>query len=184
MLIARSSSEAHLYMDLHACECGSFDFDRQHRLELRGDDLVAVYEGVCRQCGRSRHFEFRMAEEIPPPAPAFGGPEPSRIIDPGEYVAVAYRVSRAASLELLNRPESEHHKYRAAMAYALAAFEEVLKFVPPDQDAIPADAFTSEAGKTRYRNGPGKFRRTLIEMDIDSARQVLADIDKTIPPRD
>ncbi|MEU9032572.1 hypothetical protein AB0D46_34710 [Streptomyces sp. NPDC048383] len=70
------------------------------------------------------------------------------------------------------------------MAYALAAFEEVLKFVAPGQDTIPADAFTSEAGKTRYRNGPGKFRRNLIEMDIDSTRQVLADIDKTIPPRD
>ncbi|MFD9453332.1 hypothetical protein ACFWBC_09620 [Streptomyces sp. NPDC059985] len=145
---------------------------------------MAVYEGVCRQCGRARHFEFQMAEEIPPPAPAFGGPEPSRIIDPGEYAEVGYRVSRAACLELLNRPDSEHHKYRAALAYALAAFEEVLKLVPPGQEAIPADAFTSEAGKTRYRNGPGKFRRDLIEMDIDSTRQVLADIDKTIPPRD
>ncbi|MFD6877216.1 MULTISPECIES: hypothetical protein [unclassified Streptomyces] len=171
-------------MDLHACECGSFNFDRQHRLELRGDDLVAVYEGVCRQCGRARHFEFQMAEEIPPPAPAFGGPEPSRIIDPGEFADVGYRMSGSAGLELLNRPKSEHHKYRAAMAYALAAFEEVLKFVPPGQDAIPADAFTSEAGKTRYRNGPGKFRRDLIQMHIDSTRRVLANIDKTIPPRD
>ncbi|MDX2393767.1 hypothetical protein NJL88_27635 [Streptomyces sp. DK15] len=171
-------------MDLHACECGSFDFDRQHRLELRGNDFVAVYEGVCRRCGLIRHFEFRMAEEIPPPAPAFGDPEPSRIIDPGEFADVGYRMSGSAGLELLNRPKSEHHKYRAAMAYALAAFEEVFKFVPPDQDAIPADAFTSEAGKTRYRNRPGKFRRTLIQMHIDSARRVLANIDMTVPPRD
>ncbi|MFF3016549.1 hypothetical protein [Streptomyces sp. NPDC057939] len=171
-------------MDLHACECGSFDFDRQHRLELRGDDLAAVYEGICRRCGVSRHFEFRMAEEVPPPAPAFGGPEPSRIIDPGEFVDVGYRFSGSAGMEMLNRPESEHHKHRAAMAYALAAFEEVLKFVPSGQDAIPADAFTSEAGKARYRNEPVKFRRDLIQMHIDSARRVLANIDKTIPPRD
>ncbi|MFD5885842.1 hypothetical protein ACFWHQ_07655 [Streptomyces sp. NPDC060334] len=171
-------------MDLYACECGSSDFDRRHRLELRGDDLVAVYEGVCRQCGRSRRLEFRMAEETPPPAPAFGGAEPSRIIDPGEFADVGYRVSRSAGLELLNRPKSEHHRYRAAMAYALAAFEEVLKFVPPGQDAIPADAFTSEAGRARYRKGPGAFDRDLIEMDIDSTRRVLANIDKSIPPRD
>ncbi|KOU67416.1 hypothetical protein ADK55_03490, partial [Streptomyces sp. WM4235] len=81
-------------------------------------------------------------------------------------------------------PKSEHHRYRAAMAYALAAFEEVLKFVPPGQDAIPADAFTSEVGRARYRKGPGKFRRNLIQMTIDSTRRVLANIDKSIPPSD
>lgn len=188
MLSARSSSEAHLYMDLHACECGSSGFDRQHRLEMRGDDLVAVYGGACRQCGRVRHFEFQMAEEIPPPAPAFGGPEPSRIIDPGEFAEVAYRMSRSTGLELLNTPASEHHKYRAAMAYALAAFEEVLKFIPPGEDTIPAGAFTSEAGKARYRKEPRSFERTLLQMDIDLTRKVLADIDKaarraTDPPR-
>uniref|UniRef100_A0AAU2JR85 HEPN domain-containing protein n=1 Tax=Streptomyces sp. NBC_00049 TaxID=2903617 RepID=A0AAU2JR85_9ACTN len=165
-------------MDLHACECGSSGFDRQHRLEMRGDDLVAVYEGACRQCGRVRHFEFQMAEEIPPPAPVFGGAEPSRIIDPGEFVQVAYRISRSAGLQLLNTPASEHHKYRAAMAYALAAFEEVLKFIPPGQDAIPEDAFTSEVGKARYRKGPRSFERELIQADIDLARQVLGNIDK------
>ncbi|MCX5078445.1 hypothetical protein OG321_39055 [Streptomyces sp. NBC_00424] len=110
--------------------------------------------------------------------------EPSRIIDPGEFADVGYQVSRSAGLELLNRPKSEHHRYRAATAYALAAFEEVLKFVPPGQDAIPADAFTSEAGRARYRKGPGKFRRNFIQMTIDSTRRVLANIDKSIPPSD
>ncbi|MFE7934946.1 hypothetical protein ACFU6S_40745 [Streptomyces sp. NPDC057456] len=182
MLRARSSLEAHLYMDLHPCECGSSDFVRRHRLEQRGDGIVAVYEGPCSQCGRNRNFAFLMADEIPPPPPAFGGPEPSEIIDPGEFSGVGHDVSARAGLQMLNSPESEHHKYRGAMAYALAASEEVLKFIPPGQDAVPASAFTSEAGRARYEQDPGKFDRDILEMDIDLTRKILADIDEVSPP--
>ncbi|MDX2679458.1 hypothetical protein [Streptomyces soliscabiei] len=182
MLTARSSSEAHLYMDLHACECGSGDFERRHRLEQHGDDLVAVYEGDCRQCGTTRRFTFRMAEETPPPPPAFGGAEPSKIIDPGEFADVAFRISESAGVELLNTPESEHHKLRNAVAYAVAAFEEIPKFIPPGEDAVPAAAFTSEAGKARYAREPRKFERKILEMNIKRARAVLAGIDEVSAP--
>jgi hypothetical protein len=182
MLTARSSSEAHLYMDLHACECGSGDFERRHRLEQHGDDILAVYEGVCRQCGTTRRFTFRMAEETPPPPPAFGGPEPSKIIDPGEFADVAFRISESAGVELLNTPESEHHKLRNAVAYAVAAFEEIPKFIPPGEDAVPATAFTSEAGRARYEREPRKFERKILEMNIKRARAVLAGIDEVSAP--
>ncbi|MEU9998521.1 hypothetical protein [Streptomyces sp. NPDC050848] len=182
MLPARSSFEAHLYMDLHPCACGSGDFDRQHRLEQRGDDFVAVYEGACRQCGTTRRFEFRMAEEVPPPPPAFGGAQPSQIIDPGEFEEVAFRISESAGLQLLNSPKSEHYKLRDAVAYTVAAFEEMLKFLPPGEDSIPAAAFTSEVGKARYRRDPGNFDRDILEMNVRDARKVLANIDKAGRP--
>ncbi|MFH9550676.1 hypothetical protein [Streptomyces sp. NPDC017435] len=182
MLRARSSLEAHLYMDLHPCECGSSDFDRRHRLEQRGDDIVAVYEGACRACGRNRNFTFLMADEIPPPPPAFGGPAPSEIIDPGEFAAVAADVSGRAGLELLNSPESEHHRQRGAMAYAVAAIEEIQKFIPAGQDAVPESAFTSEAGRVRYQKDPGKFRRDILEIELRLTRQIVADIDAVSPP--
>ncbi|MGW0841213.1 hypothetical protein ACWD26_13760 [Streptomyces sp. NPDC002787] len=178
MLTARSSAEAHLYMDLHRCECGSGDFDRQHRLELRGDALVAVYEGACAQCGRIRRFEFRMTEEIPPPPPAFGGAEASRIIDPGEFEEVAGRLAESTGIQLLNTPESEHHKLRGAVACTVAAYEEMLKFLPPGEDAIPASAFTSEVGKERYRCDPGNFTREILELNVRVARDVLDGIDE------
>ncbi|GGV05348.1 hypothetical protein GCM10010260_48130 [Streptomyces filipinensis] len=184
MLTARSSSEAHLYMDLHPCACGSGDFERRHRLEQHGNDLVAVYEGVCRKCGENRRFVFRMAEEIPPPPPAFGGPEPSQIIDPGEFAEVAFRISESAGVRLLNTPESEHHKLRGAVAYSVAAFEEILKFIPPGQDAVPAEAFTSERGRACYQRDPGKFARDLLEMNVTDAQAVLDDIDEVSLPRD
>ncbi|WP_031172518.1 hypothetical protein [Streptomyces durhamensis] len=182
MLPARSSSEAHLYMDLHPCECGSVDFERGHRLEQLGNDIVAVYEGVCRQCGRIRRFTFLMAEDIPPPPPAFGGPEPSQIIDPGEFLDVAFRIAETTGVRLLNAPDSEQHTYRGAVAYALAAYEEVLKFIPPGQNAVPASAFTSEVGRTRYQSEPGNFRRDVLELSVKNARAVLADIDKAGRP--
>ncbi|MFE7808806.1 hypothetical protein ACFU51_29875 [Streptomyces sp. NPDC057430] len=165
-------------MDLHPCACGSGDFDRQHRLEQHGDDMVAVYEGACRRCGTTRRFAFRMAEEIPPPPPAFGGSEPSQIIDPGEFLNVAFRISESAGLQLLNSPESEHHKMRDSVAYSIAAYEEVLKFIPPGADAVPSSAFTSEAGLARYRQDPGKFARRLIDIYLKNARAILADIDE------
>ncbi|MDT9688413.1 hypothetical protein Q5762_08590 [Streptomyces sp. P9(2023)] len=182
MLTARSSFEAHLYMDLHPCECGSGDFDRQHRLEQRGDDIVAVYEGACRQCGTARRFAFRMAGEIPPPPPAFGGSQPSEIIDPGEFAEVAFRISESAGLQLLRTPKSERYKLRDAVAYTVAAFEEMLKFLPPGEDAIPASAFTSEVGKARYRREPRKYSRDILEMNVRQARAVLADIDRAGRP--
>ncbi|SHI12738.1 hypothetical protein [Streptomyces sp. 3214.6] len=182
MLTARSAFEAHLYMDLHPCECGSGDFERQHRLEQHGDDIVAVYEGACRQCGTTRRFTFRMAEEIPPPPPAFGGSEPSQIIDPGEFAEIAFRISESAGVKLLNTPESEHYQLRDAVAYAVAAFEEIPKFIPPGEDAVPASAFTSEVGKARYRREPRKFERDILEMNIRQARAVLADIDEVSAP--
>ncbi|MEU4270102.1 hypothetical protein [Streptomyces sp. NPDC026092] len=170
-------------MDLHRCaECGSGDFDRQHRLEQHGDDIVAVYEGACRQCGATRRFAFRMAEEIPPPPPAFGGSEPSQIIDPGEFAEVAFRISESAGIQLLNTPESEHYKLRDAVAYTVAAFEEMLKFLPPGEDSIPASAFTSEVGKARYERDPGNFDRDILEMTVRRARAVLDDIDEVSRP--
>ncbi|WP_327254737.1 hypothetical protein [Streptomyces sp. NBC_01244] len=167
-------------MDLHPCECGGADFGRRHQLERLGDDLVAVYEGVCRGCGRDRRFEFVMAVEVPPPPPAYGGAEPSEIIDPGEFSDVADRYSRWAGLGLLNSPGSEHHKYQGAMASALAAVEEVFKFIPEGQDAVPASAFTSARGRARYEKGPGKFSREILEIELDLTREVLADIDNSI----
>ncbi|MER7957571.1 hypothetical protein [Streptomyces sp. NPDC096030] len=182
MLTARSSFEAHLYMDLHPCTCGAGDFDRRHRLEQHGDDIVAVYEGACRQCGTTRRFAFRMAEEIPPPPPAFGGSRPSEIIDPGEFADVAFRISESVGLRLLNSPKSEHYKLRDTVAYTVAAFEEILKFVPPGENAVPATAFTSDAGKARYLRDPGKFARDILEWNVEDALAVLANIDKAGGP--
>jgi hypothetical protein len=182
MLIARSLQEAHLYMDLHACVCGAEEFGREHRLEDRDGVLVAVYEGACSRCGRARSFEFQLAEELPPSPPAFGGAEPSTIIDPGEFMSVGDRTSTASGLRLLNTPLAEHRTIRPQVAYALALFEEVAKFLPEGEDRIPADRFTSELGRALYAKDPTRFTRERIEDSLERGRAILVDLDHFSPP--
>ncbi|MFF4347793.1 hypothetical protein [Streptomyces sp. NPDC001530] len=183
MLIARSMQEAHLYMDLHACVCGAEEFEREHRLEDRDGVLVTVYEGVCPQCGRTRSFEFQLSEELPPAPPAFGGAEPSRIIDPGEFMWIGDQVSTESGLRLLNTPLAEHREIRPATAYAIAAFEEVAKFLPEGADRIPEDRFTSKRGREMYAKNPDRFTREEIADDLERKRSILANIDRFSPPQ-
>ncbi|MET7700998.1 MULTISPECIES: hypothetical protein [unclassified Streptomyces] len=183
MLIARSMQEAHLYMDLHACVCGAESFDRQHRLVDRGGELVSVYEGVCAQCGRTRSFEFVVLDAEPVTPPAFGGAEPSRIIDPGEFLWAGDQVSTDSGLRLLNTPLAEHREVRPATAYAIAAFEEVAKFLPEGADRIPEDRFTSERGREMYAKDPSRFTRPEIEDALELKRRILAGIDRFSPPQ-
>lgn len=183
MLIARSSQEAHLYMDLHACVCGAEEFGRRHRLEDRDGVLVTVYEGECAQCGRTRSFAFTLSDEHPPAPPAFGGPEPSRIIDPGEFLWAGDRVSGESGLRLLNTPLAGHQGIRPATAYAIAAFEEVAKFLPEGADRIPEDRFTSDRGRELYAKDPTRFTRAEITTALELKRRILEGIDRFSPPQ-
>jgi hypothetical protein len=183
MLIARSLQEAHAYMDLQACACGAAEFERQHRLEDRTGVLVSVYEGICPQCGRTRSFEFTISEGLPPGPSAFGAPGPSRIIDPGEFLWISDRVSAESGLRLLNTPPAEHREIRPATAYAIAALEEVAKFLPEGADQIPEDRFTSERGRGMYAQDPTRFTRKEITTALELKRKILADIDRFSPPQ-
>ncbi|MFG3248154.1 hypothetical protein [Streptomyces sp. NPDC048187] len=183
MLIARSLQEAHLYMDLHPCGCGAGQFAREHRLEDRDGALTAVFEGTCPQCGRARSFVFRMADELPPAPPAFGGDEPSHIIDPGEFMWISDEISTESGLRLLNTAPAEHRAIRPATAYAIAALEEVAKFLPPDQDRIPQERFVSERGRALYAKDAGRFTRNVIAESLKLKRSILAGIDHFSPPR-
>lgn len=182
MLIARSTQEAHLYMDLHACVCGAEGFEREHRLEERDGVLVAVYEGPCPKCGRTRSYEFRLADELPPAPPAFGGTEPSRIIDPGEFLWISDQVATDTGLRLLHTPPTEQREQRVGSAFALAAVEEVLKFLPEGADRVPEELFTSERGREVYRKNPRRFERAELLDNLARKRRVLESIDRFSPP--
>ncbi|WP_326693296.1 MULTISPECIES: hypothetical protein [unclassified Streptomyces] len=184
MLTARSPQESHLYIDLHGCVCGTTQFDREHRLENWDGVLVSVYEGSCPQCGRTRSFKFTISDDRPPAPPAFGGPEPSRIIDPGEFLWISDQVSTQSGLRLLNTPLAEHHEIRPATAYAIAALEEVAKFLPEGADQISEDRFTSERGREMHAKDPTRFTRQEITAALELKRRVLADIDGINSPRD
>ena len=91
-LYARSNAEAHLYMDLRPCACGDIEFERRSAVTDDGGVLCSRYDGPCRSCGAQRSFLFELPETIRPIREGtvdFGGDDPSRLLDPGEWLAVA-----------------------------------------------------------------------------------------------
>ena len=88
MLIARSSLECHLYMELHPCACGETAAPQKHRLLSGESGLIARYDGACPRCGSLRRFDFVLADEIVP-LETFGGAMPSTILDAGQFLAYA-----------------------------------------------------------------------------------------------
>jgi hypothetical protein len=162
---ARSVAECHLYMALHPCSCGAADFPwTSHETRVTGDGDLSVYQGSCPRCRTARRFEFLVDGRGVPP-PAFGGPEPSRIIGPEEFYALSQRAAAVA------RDGDPADRYEAALD-AVAAVEEVLKFVPPGADAVPAETLPHDdpAGYTRERLEA--LRYTYRQLLLASSRQV------------
>jgi hypothetical protein len=175
MLVARSSPECHLYMDLHACSCGQIRFPASHTLRNgpnRG--LLAVYQGTCPGCGLPRQFTFQLDDPTPPPPPAYGGSRPSRIIDPGEFMLVADQASGAAPLDPRGLGAPDMARGRALLGTAVAAVEEILKFIPPGRNEVPASAFTSRTGASVYAKEPGRFSGPRLVATLAEYRRRLA----------
>ncbi|MFV2012624.1 MULTISPECIES: hypothetical protein [unclassified Micromonospora] len=176
---ARSSAEARLYVELRSCDCGETQFEPQVEVvALTDGDLATRYHRSCAGCATAREFLFRLpAEPVRPPAGAafsYGGPEPSQLIDPGEWLAVADRyaalvpadfatagpaVAGPAAADPVTLDPAQRRRATAALSRAIAALDEVLKFIPADVDEVPADAITSDTGRRMRRREPGRFRR-------------------------
>jgi hypothetical protein len=177
MLVARSSPECHLYIQLHPCSCGERALVTRHAVVSAPVGLVARYEGTCGTCGAARRFEFQLDPELPPDD-AFGGFRPSQIVCPGEYALHSDDLASRwpASVESI-RP-ADRARARHDLAWAVSALEEVLKFIPPGADAVPAAAFTSPAGRAAHAAEPGRFRAVRIAARLGAYRTLLADFDR------
>ncbi|MEH1013637.1 hypothetical protein V6U90_11055 [Micromonospora sp. CPCC 206060] len=175
----RSIAEAHIYLDLRPCGCGSAGFPRD-RMAVLADDpdrLLVRYAGPCDACGTPRDVVF----ELPPavdrsdgPAYLFSGPGagPSETLDAADWLGVAEGHGALADA-LLAAVEADASggadgpwrdpQERAAMvrllAGAAAAVEEVLKFLPGHASALPASAFWTGPGRDRYARQRDLFDR-------------------------
>jgi hypothetical protein len=166
MKLARTNLEAHLAMDLAPCACGETRFARQSAVLRRGDDLCSRYTGACAKCGAAREFVFRIPEEILHPIPGevrYGGAEPSELLDPGEWLAVADLHAKRST--------------RGDLAIAIAAMEEILKFAAPGAERVPEAAFTSERGRAVLATEPGRFRIARLEIVLKTYRDLLRKYD-------
>ncbi|WP_043635286.1 hypothetical protein [Nonomuraea candida] len=160
--VARTRDEAHLYLDLHPCACGSVDTTWDRGLVSVEGAPANRYFGTCAACGAPREYLFGLPERPVPPAgyPTFGGPEPSELLDAGQWLWVA-------DLTAGNVPVDDAAEAHRTLSVAAAAVEEVVKFIPPGGEEVPDDGFWSHRGKQVRAAEPGRFRldRLLIVRD-------------------
>jgi hypothetical protein len=104
------------------------------------DFAVCRFAGTCPNCGWERECAFRGLPANPQPLrfAGFGGPEPSKLLDAGEWLAVAQdsELDEGSPAPICNPLE-----------VAVAAVDEILKFIPEGSDSVPDEAFWTERGR-------------------------------------
>ncbi|MET9272265.1 hypothetical protein [Kribbella sp. NPDC003557] len=160
--VARTWDEAQLYLELHPCpDCGSSEAPWEQALVQIDGELAASYAATCPGCSAAREYLFGLpARETPVRGwPTFGGPEPSEILDAGQWLDVADTAAAAVPTD-----PAEAGK---VLAVARAAVAEVIKFVPAGADAVPEDEFWTPEGQAVRAAEPGRFRldRLLVARD-------------------
>ncbi|WP_328999352.1 hypothetical protein OHA18_33525 [Kribbella sp. NBC_00709] len=161
--VARTRDEAQLYLELHPCpDCGSVDAPWEQALVEIDGELVSSYAASCPGCDAEREYLFGLpARETPVHGwPTFGGPEPSELLDAGQWLDVA----DSAAAEVPADP-AEAGK---VLAVAQAAVDEVIKFVPAGADDVPEDEFWTPEGRAVRDAEPGRFRLERLLMARDT----------------
>jgi hypothetical protein len=180
---ARTFDEAYLYMELRPCVCGESEFDKRTTSLVEDGIPVERYTGHCPNCGRARQFTFRMPDE--PSRITFDmvygwGDEPSRLLDPGEWLGVADVFEANARAELTGIDAADEDRLTRIfyqLSAAVAATEEAAKFLPPGAVRVPEEAFRSQPGRQRYELAPERFQRANLEAEIRERRDLMADFE-------
>jgi len=177
--LARSSEETQLYLTLNPCACGQARFTPDSEVLANGPDLIRRYSGRCPDCGTARELLLRLPEQpLPPPLAAgevwFGGDQPSELLDAGQWMWVADAYARLHPADAARLDPGELPRARADLGYAVAAMDEVAKFVPPDTDSVPLSAFWTGRGRQEYEREPYRFRRNAIDAVREAYREALA----------
>src|ERR1700730_12731338 len=130
---ARTPDEANLYLDLQPCErCGGVDVAWESSMVDDGRAQANRYHGTCARCGAHREFIFAVPREPAPRRAAtgpdggvfFGGPEPSQLLDPGEWFLVAEMCARVAPVPHGSPADSPaQREARESLAVAAAAVD-------------------------------------------------------------
>ncbi|MFI7502607.1 hypothetical protein ACIBVL_29855 [Streptomyces sp. NPDC049687] len=171
--LARTPKESHLYIELHACECGEADVEHRSHSTGQGDGYwISHYDLTCPGCGADREFAFRVPD-WPSSTGGYGGSEPSEIIDAGQWLIIADLTASAVPVTP-SRAAKERAEQRRTLEMAVDAMTEILKFVPGREPAVPDSAFWTPEGRAQRDREPGRFHRDRLEVVLDSYRRALA----------
>ena len=172
--VARTWDEAQLYLELHPCpDCGSVDAPwEQALIQIRGE-LASSYAATCPGCSAEREYLFGVPEHETPVHgwPTFGGPEPSELLDAGQWLDVADTAAAAVPTDPVEAGR--------VLAIAQAAVVEVIKFVPAGADAVPDDEFWTPEGQAVRTAEPGRFRLDRLLVTRDAYAELSREISRT-----
>jgi hypothetical protein len=164
-------------MDLHPCPaCGSVDVSWESTLVDGGSRR---YAGACGGCGAAREFVFGEPDPsvfIPDFEPVvFGGQDPSVLIDAGEWMWVGDLSAQVATGVVVDPYGATvpDQQARESLAVAVAAMNEILKFLPDGAAEVPESAFWSDRGREVRAAAPGRFQRRRLHIVRDSYRDRL-----------
>ncbi len=165
-LHARSSEEADLYVDLECEMAGQVPVERKRKKRERRGKPFMLYEARC-QSGKLLEFEFEIGG-LPDPKPglrrtvSYGGAQPSLIIDAGEWMLVSNRMAEAAPKSVSGLSERKRREAASQVEDAIAALDEVVKFIPAKDDAVSSSSLFSPRGKTYFNKDIRRFRRQAL----------------------
>lgn len=172
---ARSAWECHLFMQQQACRCGEIGFQvAQHALLVRDGVRLWQYDAACAGCGTSRQFEFRAPVGPVPAYPAFGGSSPSQLLDAGQFLRIATMVADQIPADPADLPARDVDEAYQAISIAVAAVEEVLKFIPAGHTRVPRDALWEMQSLVEHDARPDRFVRRQLMAILGAYRQVQA----------
>lgn len=170
--LARTVDEAHTFMDLRPCACGANRFERTHRLVSTDDDLISEYRGACASCGEMRQFRFRLSHDLAPAVDNRYGSGRSELLDAGEWLFVADRMSASVPSRV---PTAAEDRERAAHRLRVArdAVEQALNLSNAD-GVLPPTALTSSHSRQLLAKQPTRFEPARLRAIRDAYESELA----------
>jgi len=154
-----------IYQELNPCVCGESEFRDSGGELLDGPDgsFIRRRVGNCAGCGTPREFIFGLPDIAVSGGESwemfFGGPEPSQLIDAGEWLTVTHNLAKSIPAD--PAPDlQERRRQQEILTMAVAAMNEVLKFIGPDRfDDAPDAAFWTARGRAKRADPAVGFMR-------------------------
>lgn len=159
VLPARTVAEANLYMDLRGAEAGP----RNHRLVEVGGDLVSLYEARCFDEATPTRFAFKIENTTAPPG-VLGGPRPSQILAPDEFLFWADRLSKQVPASPEGLAAEPRRRARQMLETAASCLLEAAKFIPPGAERVPEERMALRHRWEQLSITPGRFDRARLEI--------------------
>ncbi len=174
--LARTPAEARLFLALLPCErCGATETGWEFgAMQTVDGTRLDSYVGDCRRCGNARDITFSVPAPDRPASPddtRFGGPDPSQLLDAGRWLDVAGAAQTTSALNAPGRPDPR--EVLDDLGYALDAFREALKFIPPGFPEVPPNALFSAEGRRRLAEAPESLTRPWIEAQITTLTELI-----------